>query len=151
MAYDGPGRDLVVAAKFRNRRGAIGPLADAMAEMVEVEPVLVTWAPSSTSGVRERGGSLAELLAVGVASRLGRPCRQLVRRVDDREQKHQSRQQRLTGVDLVALPDAQPPRSGTVLIVDDVRTTGATLCSVSDELLRVGVPSTCALTLAVTP
>lgn len=151
MAYDGAGKELVAAIKFRRHRDAIGVLADAMAALVEVEPILVTWAPTTRERARARGGDQAEQLASAVARRLGRPHRGLLERVGGRQQTGLGRAERLEGLEFLATRAAADLDGGVVLVVDDVRTTGATLCAASDALLGAGVAATCTLTLAVTP
>jgi predicted amidophosphoribosyltransferase len=46
------------------------------------------------------------------------------------------------------VPTREPAR-GAVLVVDDVRTTGATLCAAADALVLRGHPEVLGLTLAV--
>ena len=151
MAYEGAGKELVAAIKFRHHRDAIGVLGDAMAGLVEVDPTVVTWAPTTRERARARGGDQAELLASAVAGHLGRPCRALLDRVAGRQQTGLGRAERLEGVEFLATGTTAGLDRGVVLVVDDVRTTGATLCAASDALLGAGVAVTCTLTLAVTP
>jgi len=151
VAYADAGKALVAAIKFRRHRDALGVLGRAMAMLVEVEPTVVTWAPTTAQRARARGGDQAELLAVAVARELGRPCRALLGRVPGRQQTGLGRADRLDGVEFLATGGLSDARDHVVLVVDDVRTTGATLCAASDALLGSGVATTCALTLAVTP
>jgi ComF family protein len=150
LRYEGPTRELVAALKFDNHRDAIGLLGAGLAQLVgdELGTRLdaVTWAPTTAARRRERGYDQAELLARAVAAGLRRPCRGLLRRDAGAGQTGRSREQRLDGPRFRArrTPPAQ------VLLVDDVRTTGATLCAAADVLVEAGATSVHGLTLAVT-
>jgi len=150
LAYEGPTKDLVAALKFHNHRDAVGILATAMARLVEPDLVAtfdtVTWAPTSAQRRRRRGYDQAELLARATATTLGRPCGALLSRRTDHTQTGRTRVERLGGVAF----DASTAVPARILLVDDVRTTGATLCAAADALTEGGAGVVCGLTLAVT-
>jgi predicted amidophosphoribosyltransferase len=147
VRYDGAGRELVLALKYRNRRQALGRLALALAALVDdPAPAAVTWAPTTAARRAERGYDQAELLARAVARRLGRPARRLLRRAPGRAQTGLDRAERLAGPTFAARRCA-----GSVLLVDDVRTTGATLAGAAVALRAAGAGSVEAIALAVTP
>ena len=135
--FDGVARELIVALKFRHRRCAADVLAAQMVRRLQLAPVdVVTWAPTSSRRVRGRGYDQAEVIARAVARRLGVPCRRLLYRAHGSPQTGKSRSERLAGPRF----RARRPRQGlTVLLVDDVVTTGATLKSAADALLAAGV------------
>src|SRR5215207_7118474 len=83
LAYEGDGRRLLHALKYRNGRAVAALLGAAMAGLVGVGRVdVVTWAPTSRSRRRSRGYDQAEVLARAVARCLALPCRALLRRTD---------------------------------------------------------------------
>jgi predicted amidophosphoribosyltransferase len=150
LSFSGGGRRLVLALKYGNARPVVRSLARAMARQVRHEQVdVVTWAPTSGERRRRRGYDQAELLARAVAWRLAVPCRRLLERVDDPRgpQTGRSRAERLDG------PTFRARRSvrGTVLLVDDVVTTGATLRSGTEALLAAGARSVRCIAAAATP
>jgi len=108
--------------------------------------------PLHARKLRDRGYNQAELLARAIGSGIDVPVRPLVTRVRDttsqvsltREERHAN----LTGA--FALDPAWSPAPGQqFLLIDDVRTTGATLNACARELLRTGPRRVAAATLAL--
>lgn len=153
LSYEGDTRQLISAIKFDRKRRAIELPGRVLAKLVDWEPDCVTWAPTSHGHKRKRGFDQAELLARIVARELGLPCVQLVER--SRGSGHQTgrnRAQRLEGVEFQSKPvPLTNERLGSVMLIDDIRTTGATLCAAGDAVLGAGATSISGLTLAVTP
>ena len=148
LRFDGAGRDLVLSLKYRNRRGSVAPLAAAMAAAVQASTIdAVTWAPTSATRRRQRGYDQAQLLAVAVARRLGRPCPQLLRRTSGPPQTGLDAPHRRLG------PSFRPTRQvpASVLLVDDVVTTGATLMAAAGALRLGGAVGVIGVTAAATP
>jgi predicted amidophosphoribosyltransferase len=144
LAYDGAARELVARLKYRSHRQALHGLATAAATLV-AEPVdVVTWVPTAPVRRRARGFDQSALLAAAVARSLGRPCRRLLRRVDEGAQTGASRSQRRRGPALVAVRRC-PAR---VLVVDDVLTTGASLARAAGAVRHAGASRVVALTIA---
>jgi predicted amidophosphoribosyltransferase len=150
LSFSGGGRRLLLALKYRNARPVARSLGRAMARRVRHERVdVVTWPPTSATRRRRRGYDQAELLARAVAWRLGVPCRKLLKRVEDPRgpQTGRSRSERLEGPTFTARRRVR----GTVLLVDDVVTTGATLRAASGALLTAGARSVRCIAAAATP
>jgi competence protein ComFC len=150
FAYEGIARELVARIKYRNVRAVVPWLAVAMADAVAAaaaRPDVVTWAPTSPERRRHRGFDPAELLARAVARRLGVRCVGLLVRAPGPPQ---------TG--LPAEARRRGPRFGTrrrapvsVLVVDDIATTGATMAAAASTLRAAGARIVVALTAARTP
>jgi predicted amidophosphoribosyltransferase len=148
LAYVGPARPLVRGLKYRNRRAALGLLADALAaHLVDLHPDVVTWLPALPANRRARGYDQAELLARRLARRLHVPARRLLVRRGDRGQTGLGRTARLAGPDLT-VPGRVPAR---VLVVDDVVTTGASLAAAARALRPAGARRVHGAALAATP
>ena len=148
VSYEGVGRELVARLKYRGNRCALRWLADQMAALVDPVGVdVVTWVPTTAERRRARGFDQAELLARAVARRLRRPCRRLLHRSPGPPQTGRSRDQRLHGPRLSTVG----PVSASVLLVDDVATTGASLSMAARVLSGAGAPRVWALTGARTP
>lgn len=149
FAYEGVARELVARVKYRNVRAVVPWLATAMVESLppSVRPDAVTWAPTSRERRRRRGFDPAELLARAVARRLNARGVGLLERLPGPPQTGLTADARRRGPRFVARRSV--PR--TVLVVDDVATTGATLAAAARALRAVDARIVVALTAARTP
>ncbi len=149
VAYDGPGRQLVRALKFANRRGALGVLAQALAGLVAPDdpPDAVTWVPAHPDRRRTRGYDQAELLARRAAPALGTRARRLLRRPRGPAQTGLDRPGRLAGPSLVAARRCP----AHVLVVDDVITSGGSMAAAARALRASGARRVVGLAVAATP
>ena len=98
----------------------------------------ISFVPASASAQRRRGFDHAELLAEEVARILELPCIPLLQRPRSRDQRVLSRKARVSNMQdgMAALPGATMPSS--IMVMDDVYTTGSTLFAASDALRKAG-------------
>lgn len=140
VGYDEVSARLVLAGKNGGRRDLLrwsgAHLAGVVAGscVAEAEVDLVSWVPADPAQRRNRGYDQGEFLARSVARHLGRPCRATLRRSGGGSQKGLSRALRLKG------PQVRARRrvSGSILLVDDVVTTGTSLSRCAEALIRAG-------------
>jgi predicted amidophosphoribosyltransferase len=141
LDYRDPARALVLALKLRARRAAAEPLVDELARAVArtgLAGEVVTWVPGRTRDVRKRGFDHAEVIARGLAARLGLPVVSLLARSRPRpDQSGLTAAQRWTN-----LEDAfrARPCSAPTVLVDDLITTGATAGACARALIAAGAP-----------
>lgn len=147
MAHTGDGRRPALLLKRHAPRHTVALLGAAMATLVDGRPDAVTWAPTTAARQRRRGHDQAEVLADAVAESLGVPCARLLVRADRAAQRGRGRAVRLAG------PCTEPvaPAPPHVLVVDDVRTTGATLTAAARALRRAGAVTVDAVTVSARP
>ncbi len=121
------------------------PCARSKASKINEQFDVVTWVPASPANRRRRGYDQGLLLARSVA-RYGRlPIRRLLTRRGG-PQKGRGREERLAGVEL--WPVCPVPMS--VLVVDDVVTTGTSLQQSASALRHGGAQFVSAVTIAST-
>lgn len=152
LLYEGAGRELVARLKYRNARSSIAWFSAGMAELarpfVTVGETVVTWAPTTAPRRRARGFDQAELLARGVARALQLPCASLLVRPPGVAQTGRRAAERRHGVRF----DARAGVAATsVLIVDDVITTGATIEAAATALRGASSTSVIVVTAGRTP
>lgn len=137
--HRGAARELVMQLKYRYCDEAADALALAMAQCVPLGryDALVP-VPLHARRQRTRGGNQAEILCRALSPRLGLPVLNLLTRVrETREQTSLARGDRLRNVQ-GAFSLAGEARGLRLLIVDDVRTTGATARACAQALSQGG-------------
>lgn len=137
--HEGAAAELVHQLKYQGIEAAAQLLAAGMEEALGDWPpdAVVTWVPVSRRRLRERGVDHGRLLARAFSERTGLPCRALLRRTGERHtQQGLGRAQRLQNVvGAFAAAEAVPQ---TVILVDDVCTTGATAAECTGVLRGAG-------------
>lgn len=121
-------------------------------EEIPVESVYVVPLPRRRSAVRENGFDQAKELAVAITYATGLTYRALfLRRFGGREQKALNARERLLNLKRAFLLKGSPDLSGkTILLVDDVMTTGSGLRVATELLLKRGAARVIPVTVART-
>ncbi len=156
LRYEGEAEALVKAFKFRRATWLCEDLADFLEGAVRAKldaPAVdvVVPVPLHPNRERARGHNQSALLAQSLARRLGRRSdgHSLVRIVDTEQQSRLSGETRLANVrDAFAVRAPQWIRGRTVLLVDDVMTTGATLSHCARALRDAGAARVWCATVA---
>lgn len=124
---------LVKSLKYGGRDAALGEfcaaLAERLAQLDPPRPWLLQPVPMPLPRRLSRGFNQSELLALGLARSCsaGRPLRLLSRRAGSGRQAGRSRAERLARAGREYGRKRQIPQRGTLVLVDDLCTTGATL------------------------
>jgi ComF family protein len=142
-AYEGPLEMAIQRFKYQGWRRLAGPLALLMAERLVIEGLAAPWAvavPLHTSRLRQRGFNQSELLVRELRRRLSllTPPGELVRTRATPPQVGHDRRWRLDNVRDAFEWRRVPLDARSVLLIDDVATTGATLEACAAALRAAG-------------
>jgi len=153
-------RGLIHLLKYESVTPASGPLGEMLAQAITgllhgyegPFPVLVP-VPLHNNKRNSRGFNQAELIARAAAKRLpGKPavvCDGLVRHRDTISQVGLSREERIENMrDAFRVKHAGSVNGRSVILVDDVMTTGTTLSECARVLKQAGAEKVCAATVA---
>ncbi len=148
--YEGIAGRLVRLLKDHAVAAAAEVLAEGIADRADPRADAVTWVPMPPERLRERGIDHGRELAEATARRLGLPCEALLARRPGSSRHTQrglnAEERRRNVRDAFVCAGTPPDR---VLLVDDVRTTGATLEACRECLLQAGAGEVWAVTAAV--
>lgn len=140
-------------ARFKNGRPYIATyLAELIAAKIEELPVVdgIVFVPMTDRAVRKREYNQSELLAKAVSERIGIPVLYGVveKKKETPAQKVLPRAERLKNLRSVFKVDKSAVKGKTLLLIDDIMTTGATLESLSQCLKDGGAKAVFAVVAA---
>lgn len=154
LYYDGTVRQSLLRYKF----GGMSVYSEKYSEFIlkcidenKVSCDIITWVPLSAARRRRRGYDQAELLARCLAKRRGIDCKRLIVKIRNNPAQSGTasadmRKKNVSGVYRVV--DGAEIRGRTVLLVDDIVTTGSTLGECARVLKSAGAAQVFAATLA---
>ena len=152
--HEGALRKAILRLKFGRKVALAEPLGELMA--LELALVAGEWRPDALAAVPihwsrrlERGFNQAELLARAVGKQARLPVLPALRRLRATpHQVGQTAEQRASNLhDAFALDGGHPVSGRRIVLVDDVRTTGATLAGCASVLRAAGASEVYALTV----
>lgn len=153
--HDGSARDLLSLYKFGHQRAAAQSIARIMVRTLQEfstvpsQNLLAVPIPTATSRMRERGFGHAELLAKKIAAKTGMQYSPALRRLGQVRQLGSKREDRLK--QLNASFFAKNPKiiaGRSILLIDDVVTTGGSITAGARTLRAAGAKSVDALLFA---
>ncbi|MCB1101900.1 MAG: ComF family protein [Kiritimatiellae bacterium] len=156
LYYRGIAQTLIGALKYHHAVWLVPGMVD------HLEAAVTAWLPEERftrimpvplhpARQRQRGFNQSELLAQALGRRLGVPVdtHTLIRVRETPSQTHLTASQRLTNVKgAFRVKDSPVPGGGSILLIDDVMTTGATIHECARTLRKDGADTVVALTLA---
>lgn len=155
LSYHGLVRGCIHRFKFSRRRGyarVLGVLtAQCARDHFPQAFDVISWPPLSPKGLRRRGFDQAQLLAQAVAQDRNMAVTDLFQKKSSTRQQSRLKDpaaRRANALGAYTLVAPQAVRDKTVLLVDDVVTTGATLSECARLLLLAGAKGVWAVTAA---
>ena len=140
--YDATAKELMRVYKYERVSSAHKTITEAMDEILPYLPVatIIIPIPTATSRVRQRGYDQAELIAKAFARRRGLRFARTLLRLGKSRQTGARRHERLKQ-QIGAFTAIRPYlyQKSTVLLIDDVLTTGATLQAAAAALKQAGI------------
>jgi ComF family protein len=157
--FKAPLADAIHLLKYSDRRSVVKKLSHFMEQsLAEVahyrEADLILAVPLHPARKRERGYNQAQLLAQALGKTWNKLCPENIisRARHTQTQTKLNRQQRLENVkDIFTVKKPELVKGKSVILIDDVLTTGATIGSCAGKLLEAGASKVLALTAAAAP
>lgn len=153
LPYRGEFRETLHRYKFKNEYGLSKQIGRLMASIVTDGRNFdaVAWSPMSKKKKKLRGYDQSELLAKTVAKQLGIPCLPLLEKIRETDTQHElSRADRAENI-RKAYRASAAAGGKNIILIDDIVTTGATLCECAAELYSAGAKGVFGLCAADTP
>lgn len=152
LVYDGVAKDLIYSFKFNNRQYFCKYLASYLVDKIEEEDIkfdLIVSVPMNKKHLIDRGYNQAELMSIEVSKRIGIPySKEIFKKDNCDDQVGKDWKGRMENVkDTFFVKNQEAFKDKTVLVIDDIITTGSTLNSVSKTLLDAGARKVIGLTL----
>lgn len=144
VEYEGYAKQLVTSYKFARAKDVAAILAARLHETVPFTPegTIVTFVPTATSRVRERGYDHAEVMARSFAALRDLDCIPLLYRMGQTRQVGSKRSQRITQLaGAFRTRNDEHIKGAKILLIDDIVTTGASLAAASKVLKSAGAKS----------
>lgn len=143
LLYRGPVRRALLRFKFGGAAGMAAPLGGLIAQCAELagEFDAVTWVPVSRARLRKRGYDQSELLARSACKRWNTKPQRLVKKLADNPAQSgqiNAAARRRNVENVYVLSQSEGTRGRRILLVDDICTTGATLCACARTLREGG-------------
>ena len=154
LYYEGNVRESLLRYKFGGLSLYSAVYAGFMAKCIDENQIscdIITWVPLSRKRLRKRGYDQAKLLAGELSERTGIPCCRLLKKTRNNPAQSgtggaEKRRANVSGVYTALKPERIKGKS--ILLVDDIVTTGATLSECGRILLSAGAGEVRAVTVA---
>lgn len=156
FSYEGEIRKLVKRFKY-NDRVYLGEFFIEKLSLLYLKSYFnadyITFVPMTEKSKRNRGYNQSEILANGVSAKTGVKLIECVEKIKEtKRQAKLNRKERLKNLDGVfRVINRKQIKEKTIVLVDDVTTTGATAEAISSRLKKAGAKQVYLITVASTP
>ena len=156
FCYEGEVVKLIYQIKFGGHAGILDVLANYIAFTANKYQVAfdeICYVPMTEQSQKERGYNQAQILAQKYGELIDKqPINALIKKKQTQRQEQLGRAERKKNVDnAFAVVEKNLLKNKAILLIDDVKTTGATLNNCAKALKRAGATSVVCITLASTP
>lgn len=154
--YEKPISKLIKDLKYNNRRYLVDYFGERLSLLYlknYFNADAFVYVPMTKKAFRKRGYNQSELLARKVSQRTSVPVLECLEKVaETKRQATLTRAERLKNLDSAfRVTDKKSVKNKTLVIVDDVSTTGATAQAIASRLKRAGAERVYLITVASTP
>lgn len=145
--YEAEVRDSLLRYKFRGLTSYGKIYADFIAKAIDETRIscdIITWVPLSKKRLRKRGYDQAEIIAECLSEIIDVPCEKLLeKRVDNKPQSStgSAEKRKANAAGVYSCPAPEKLTGKTVLLVDDIVTTGSTMSECAKVLIASGCVS----------
>lgn len=149
--YKDSAKQLISTLKFKSKRQSSLPISLMIAEQLPylAEGTLIVNLPTAPQRIRQRGFDHTWHIAREIAKQKGVQARRVLRRKDNHRQVGSSRKQRIAqSKDSYRAVNIEDIKGKTIILIDDVVTTGASLSSAIKTLKQAGAKDVQAATFA---
>ncbi|WP_411676745.1 ComF family protein [Caproicibacter sp.] len=143
-SYEDQVRDSIIRFKFYGEKSNAEFYADQLSELIGSRMNassfdVVTAVPISRERKKGRGYNQSELIARKIAEKLNLPYRECLEKIRDNPEQHLlPRTERMKNVKGIYRADKDLAAGNSILLIDDIVTTGSTLCECAGVLLESG-------------
>ena len=144
LYYEGSVRQSLLRYKFSGITAYGHIYADFIAKSIDETQIscdIITWVPLSRKRLRKRGYDQAEIIAAALGRKLGIPCVRLLAKTKDNPPQSRTgnaRARKKNAAGVYTCCDREAAENKTVLLVDDIVTTGSTLAECAGVLRKAG-------------
>jgi competence protein ComFC len=153
--YEGLIEKAIWKIKYSGCYDIIGELLEKALEKVEInlpEDAAITYVPMYNKKERKRGFNQSKIIAEKLGEKTNRPVVNLLEKIKDNRSQvgldPQERQENVRNVFMIKMTEVKLSSIKTVLLVDDVYTTGATMSECIKVLKKAGFKNIYGFTLA---
>ena len=149
--HDGLAKELIHTAKYERAKAGLTEIAEMLIELLPFfgKDIILTYLPTASSRIRERGYDQAEVITRQLARRSGLPYRALLARLGQAHQVGSSRSERIMHTkNAFRSRHTDEIKGAHIVLIDDVCTTGASLEAAARVLKKAGAKRVDALVFA---
>lgn len=152
LILDERSRRIITTYKDKGERRLADPITDMMLRQIDPDWLdgagTTTFIPDTLGAVRRRGFDHGAELARMLSHKLGSEMIEAFERPESTDQRRLGRTERFRNMEEVLHVRETAALSPTMLLIDDICTTGSTLFAAADALKRAGVATVFAVTFA---